>query len=152
MIRSAIISITVLFAFQITETSEILRIAVPRGNEIAFYRSNHDAEEAEGSLEANGRYVILDTEHADLAKILLSDDKPAYVRKEDIVVVSASARFGFGDLEATGYVENPDAIIIAGNSRRSILPLRLDRSFRESILENLDSYGFRASAAMGDAE
>ncbi len=143
MIRSAIISVVVLFSLHSVRGSDVLRFAVPRSDEAIFYRSSHDTARADGVLKSDGRYVVLDTKHPVFAKIIYSDDRPAYVRKSHVVVVSASARFAYGNLRTTGYVENPDAIFVGGISHREDLPIRLERSFRESLSDNRDRDGFR---------
>lgn len=67
-----------------------------------------------------------------------SNRQHGWVEVKHVLPVAASKKISFDDVFVEGYINNPDPAIIFGSTDPEDNMIKLDRSFRDALRENVD--------------
>ena len=92
----------------------------------------------------NDRLLVLE-EHGDCYKVINDTGQVGWIKKEYVTVVTGGTKMGFDPATVLGHSDNPDVIILHGANALDNVEIKLDRSFKESLKENLDRESMQRS-------
>ncbi len=82
-------------------------------------------------------------------RLLISDEtgKSGWIEKSDAGEMSKNRTIQFENIEIAGYIDNPQPLYITVPGEQDDVPLTLNRSFKESLRENVDKETVSRSCA-----